>query len=256
MEKTITLRELVNAYLGLQRLGERDGIKAAPSWWIASTLKEWRPKYETYIEKRQSLFEKHGERAKVENSGQEMWTIPVGHETAYNEEHIPFVDQVVHINVTTHSLAWVGETIAKAIEPDTLKKLSFVLETSRDKAVSKTNLTRREVEEANLALASIATYRMDEALAWWFASIFIQTERITDETALQRQALIDALCKIDGNARTTTPEYRRANEELIAQEVELFFESRPFADLGELVEKWTPTMLAPVLFLFTEPAEG
>lgn len=253
----ISLEELYYAYLALGRLGEREGLKAAPSWWIASTLRKLRPDYDAYLERRQALFERYGERqSDPGKTGREAWAIKIGQEVAFHDEHQPLLDERISIDATTHSLEWLGADVAKSIEPDTLYRLRHFFESPGQTPPTTISLTRLEIDEAYSALSLVCLSRMREGLAWWFADLLGQVENAYKATFLERQRLLCTLCKIDGATRIFTADYREANAALGRRSIEIAVRPRSFVDLGDLIEKWPPASLAAILFAFTEPPEN
>lgn len=257
MEIPITLEKLLEAYPALERLGGRDGLKPAPAWWLAKTLRTLRPDYESLAERRQALFEKYGISVSMPDANGQVrdgWMVRVGSETQFQTELRPLLDTVTTVVVTTHRVEWVG--VANSIEPDILHRLDWLFDPRPASGPTlEISLSRRDAEEAYQAALAVATYRMSEALGWWVADLLAQLEAESRATARRRQALMDELCRIKEGERQFTPEYRKANDALGRDGVVVYAQPRPLSDFGDLTEKWPPTLVAALMPFLLEPVE-
>lgn len=256
METTLTLKELHDAYLALAQLGNQEGLKAGPSFMIASTLRRWKPDYDGFVEKQQALYEKYGERQKLDDgSDREYMMIPPEVEPEFRDEINPLLNLPVSVSITTHPLIFFGEKVSAAIEPELIHRLRFLLERPASDPASPQKLMEQlsnsQVEEALRALSAIATYKMPETLAWWFADFLGEVVRLTDMVYQRRWELLRR-CPVKNGVRELTADYKAANLALGMETSPVMVTPLSIAALGDLVEKWPPTMLVPIIFAFYE----
>lgn len=245
---TMTLGEVYEVYQALDRLGKREGIKAAPSWWFATLLRKLKPEADSFLDKRQFVLEKYGSFSAPDANGMAAWTITPGKEKEFSEEYTPLVNEEITVDVNKHSLSWISPDIAASIEPELLRRVRLFIEPStpnvstQDTIVDNIDVKLRELDEAIASLAAMATYRMREDLAWWIIELTEEIGKKAKDMALIRQAFI------------TKGDHKQANE-VAKQSITISVVKRPISDFEELVEKWPPSMLSAIMFALTEPVE-
>lgn len=259
MEANITLETLISSYSALERLGNREGIRQAPSWWIAKMLRMLKPDYESFQEKKQLIIEKYGTPVKLPDAAGNMregWQVKPGNESAFRKEIQPILDIETILIVTKHSVAWLG--VADSIEPEILYRLSWLLEREEKSSEELTQIrtTRKEAEEAFQAFSAAASYRMPENLSWWVADVLSKLEPVYRETVNLRQELIDKHIDYKDKDRQLPPEYRRENDLLGKEKVTVVSSVKKLSDFGnEITEKWPPVMVSAMIPFLEEPLE-
>lgn len=247
MQTALTLEKMVNAYFALKNIGERDGIAHAPAYWIASTLRRWRPDVDGYNESRNALYKKYGTVIPApdgDTTGQEYWSIPNTNLLAFQGEIDALLALDVDTTYTVHKLSWLGEKISGEIEPSVLDGASILFERPPIDLSHSETMRLRDVEEAQAAALGMARHRMPEDLAWWVVSLLEQFSEPMAGYVRLRQKIV--------GEHANDPDTRIAKlTKASKDEVEIKYKPRKLSDFGALVEKWHPVELAPILFALT-----